>query len=97
MGDDHVGNEAKFYIDGRWVDPVEPGDTISVVDPATEEEVARVAKASEADVEAAVQAARRAFDSSSLSSRDCLLYTSDAADTLPCGEHGGRRMINNKT
>jgi len=56
-----VGNEAKFYIDGQWVDPVEPNGQIVVVNPATEEEVARVARASTADVDAAVGAARRAF------------------------------------
>jgi aldehyde dehydrogenase (NAD+) len=56
-----VGNEEKFYIDGRWVDPSQPGEFIVVVDPSTEEEIARVARASEADVDAAVEAARRAF------------------------------------
>ena len=60
-GDDHVGNETKLYIDGRWVDPVEPGRWITVVNPATEEEVAQVAAGSEADIDAAVQAAHRAF------------------------------------
>ena len=53
----------QFYIDGHWVDPVEPGETIAVVDPATEEEVARVAAATAADVESAVAAAHRAFES----------------------------------
>ena len=65
-----MGNEAKFYIDGRWVDPLEPGGTITVVNPATEEEVARVAAASEADVEAAIGAAHRAFASYGLTSRE---------------------------
>jgi len=65
-----VGNEAKFYIDGQWVDPVEPNGQIVVVNPATEEEVARVARASTADVDAAVGAARRAFPSYSQASRD---------------------------
>ena len=61
--------ESQFYIDGRWVDPVAPGETISVVDPATEEEVARVAAATAADVESAVAAAHRAFESYGRSSR----------------------------
>ena len=65
-----MGNESKLYIDGRWVDPIEPGRWITVVDPATEEEVGRVAAASEADVDAAVQAAHRAFPSYSQSSRE---------------------------
>ncbi len=61
---------SRFYIDGRWVEPVHPGEDIAVVDPATEEEVARVAAASPADVEAAVQAAHRAFDGFSRTTRD---------------------------
>ena len=56
-----VGNEVRFYIDGRWIEAAHPGDEIVVVDPATEEEVARVAAASPAAVDAAVQAAHRAF------------------------------------
>ncbi len=52
---------SRFYIDGQWVEPVHPGDEIVVVNPATEEEAARVAAASSADVESAVQAAHRAF------------------------------------
>ncbi len=52
-----MGHESQFYIDGRWVDPVEPGRWISVINPATEEEVARVAAGTEADIDAAVAAA----------------------------------------
>jgi aldehyde dehydrogenase (NAD+) len=64
-----VGHEASFYIDGRWVDPVEPGRWITVVDPATEEEVAQVAAGSEADIDSAVSAAHCAFESFSRTSR----------------------------
>jgi len=56
-----VADASKFFIDGEWVDPVHPGGEIVVVDPATEQEVARVAAASPADVESAVGAAHRAF------------------------------------
>jgi aldehyde dehydrogenase (NAD+) len=50
-----------LYIDGRWVDP-ESGryDDIS---PATEAAIAKAPDASLADVDAAISAARRAFDS----------------------------------
>ncbi len=61
---------SRFYIDGQWVDPVHPGDEIVVVNPATEEEAARVAAASSADVDSAVQAAHRAFASYSQTSRE---------------------------
>ena len=65
-----MGNESRFYIDGRWVEPVQPGDEIVVVDPATEEKVARVAAASAADVESAVQAAHRAFGTYAQTTRE---------------------------
>ncbi|MBN1629187.1 MAG: aldehyde dehydrogenase family protein [Thermoleophilia bacterium] len=65
-----MGHEAQFYINGRWVDPVEPDRWISVIDPATEEEVAQVASGSEADIDAAVSAARAAFDSYSRTTRE---------------------------
>jgi len=65
-----VTDGSRFYIDGEWVEPVHPGDEIVVVNPATEEEAARVAAASAADVESAVQAAHRAFESYSQTSRE---------------------------
>lgn len=51
----------RLYIDGKWVPPAEPG-LIDVIDPATEEVLASVPNGSPADVDAAVDAARRAFD-----------------------------------
>ena len=51
----------KFYIDGRWVDPATPR-TWDVTDPSTEETVAQISMGSAADVDAAVKAARRAFE-----------------------------------
>jgi aldehyde dehydrogenase (NAD+) len=64
-----VGHETQFYIDGRWVDPIDPGRWLSVIDPATEEEVAQVASGSEADIDSAVSAAHCAFESFSRTSR----------------------------
>jgi aldehyde dehydrogenase (NAD+) len=64
-----VGHESQFYIDGRWVDPVEPGRWLGVVNPATEEEVAQIAEGSEADIDSAVSAAKNAFDTYSRTSR----------------------------
>ena len=61
---------SRFYIDGQWVEPDHPGDEIAVIDPATEQEVARIAAASADDVEAAVQAAHRAFESYSQTTRE---------------------------
>uniref|UniRef100_A0A383WQ86 Aldehyde dehydrogenase domain-containing protein n=1 Tax=Tetradesmus obliquus TaxID=3088 RepID=A0A383WQ86_TETOB len=51
----------KLLIDGAWVD-AQSGKTMPVVDPRTEEVVLRVAEGDKADVDAAVAAARKAFD-----------------------------------
>jgi len=51
----------QHLIDGRWVAP-STGKTFPVLDPSTEEVIARVADGSPADVDLAVAAARRAFD-----------------------------------
>jgi betaine-aldehyde dehydrogenase len=52
---------SKLYIDGSWRTP-EKGGELDVVNPATEETIHRVAAATAEDVDAAVKAARRAFD-----------------------------------
>jgi betaine-aldehyde dehydrogenase len=51
----------RLYIDGGWAAPRDAG-TLDVISPVTENVVGRVPLASEADVDAAVGAARRAFD-----------------------------------
>ncbi|WP_417408918.1 aldehyde dehydrogenase family protein [Hoeflea sp.] len=51
---------AKFYIDGMWVDPVNPA-WMDLVDPGTEEIHGRLALGGREDVNRAVIAARRAF------------------------------------
>ncbi len=59
----------QFYIDGKWVDPVEPR-TLDVINPATEEVCGRISLGSAADVDAAVAAASRAFETYSVSTRE---------------------------
>ncbi len=51
----------QMYIAGRWTDAAS-GETYDVVDPASEEVIARVPKAGVVDAEEAVRAARDAFD-----------------------------------
>ncbi|MFH5821873.1 aldehyde dehydrogenase [Georgenia sp. AZ-5] len=51
----------KLMIGGRWVEPA-TDSVIKVVSPITEEVIATVPEAREADVDAAVAAARKAFD-----------------------------------
>jgi betaine-aldehyde dehydrogenase len=50
------------YINGEWVGNAD-GKTFSVIEPATELEMARVLEAGSVDVDLAVRAARAAFDS----------------------------------
>ena len=59
----------QFYIDGQWVDPVEPR-TLDVVNPATEEIYGRISLGSAADVDKAVAAASRALESFSRTTRE---------------------------
>ncbi len=51
----------QFYIGGEWVDP-STKDTIDVIDSSTEEVIGRVPMGGAADVDAAVAAAKSAFD-----------------------------------
>src|SRR5210317_924767 len=59
----------QFYIDGQWVDPVEPR-TMDVINPATEEVYGRISLGSSADVDIAVAAAGRAFAAYSQTTRE---------------------------
>ncbi len=54
-------DDTRFYIDGAWVERGE-APRIAVVNPATEEAIGQIAAGSAADVDLAVAAARRAFD-----------------------------------
>jgi aldehyde dehydrogenase (NAD+) len=58
-----------FYIDGRWVAPVE-SRTFDVINPATEDVYGRISLGSAADVDRAVAAAKRAFETFSQTSRE---------------------------
>ena len=62
-------NALKFYINGAWVDPVEP-HTVDVINPATEAVLGQVSLGSAGDVDHAVAAARAAFATYSKTSRE---------------------------
>jgi aldehyde dehydrogenase (NAD+) len=62
-------HRTQFYIDGAWVDPVSP-KTRSVINPATEQPLYDIALGSAADVDKAVAAARRAFETFSQTTRE---------------------------
>lgn len=51
----------KHYINGRWLTP-DSSDTIAVINPATQEVITHVAAGNATDIDAAVGAARMAFD-----------------------------------
>src|SRR5258707_2593072 len=63
-----VEHARQFYIGGTWVAPL-TSETIDVINPATEEAITSIAMGSEQDVDAAVAAARSAFETFSLTSR----------------------------
>ncbi len=60
-------NCLKFYIDGRWVDPT-GSRKFDVIDPTTEQRTGQVSMGEQEDVDRAVAAARKAFESYSHSS-----------------------------
>ncbi|MDH3733810.1 MAG: aldehyde dehydrogenase family protein [Gemmatimonadota bacterium] len=62
-------NALKFYIDGEWVEP-STDDTLGVINPATEEAIGMIAMGQPEDVDRAVAAARRAFESYSTTTRE---------------------------
>ena len=64
-----IEDRRKFYIDGSWVEPLQPND-YEVLNPATEEAIATISLGSVADIDRAVSAARRAFESWSGSSKN---------------------------
>src|SRR5882672_10968609 len=61
--------QTKLLIDGKWRDSVS-GKTFATINPATEEVIAEVAEGDVADIDLAVKAARKAFDSGSWGKMD---------------------------
>ncbi|RYE89462.1 MAG: aldehyde dehydrogenase family protein, partial [Myxococcales bacterium] len=62
-GSEHIKLRDRYelFIDGRWQEPAD-GKHFDTINPATEAKLTEVAEAGEADVDRAVQAARRAYD-----------------------------------
>jgi acyl-CoA reductase-like NAD-dependent aldehyde dehydrogenase len=57
-----LGRKHRMLVDGKWVE-ARSGETFPVEDPATQEIVGQVPAGDKADIDQAVAAARRAFDS----------------------------------
>ncbi len=82
------GTQARIFVNGEWLEAT-GGDTTQVLNPATEEVIAEVPRATEADADRAVEAAAAAFDEWSLTTpgeRSAMLHKladameSDAAE-----------------
>ncbi|MBP7450169.1 MAG: aldehyde dehydrogenase family protein, partial [Flavobacteriales bacterium] len=54
-------SEYDLFIGGKWVKP-KSGNYFDTINPANEQKIARIAEANAADVDAAVKAARKAYD-----------------------------------
>jgi aldehyde dehydrogenase (NAD+) len=63
-----MNNNAKFYIDGAWVNPT-VAKPFGLISPATEEVIGEISMGSSADIDRAVVAAKAAFPKFSLTSR----------------------------
>jgi aldehyde dehydrogenase (NAD+) len=63
-----MAHELQFYIDGAWVDPV-VAHPLDVINPSNEDAFAKISLGSTEDVNKAVAAAKRAFQSFGFSSR----------------------------
>jgi aldehyde dehydrogenase (NAD+) len=64
-----MDNSEKFYINGQWVEP-STGNRLTVINPATEEVTGTIALGAQADVDAAVAAAKAAFPAFSQTTRE---------------------------
>ena len=53
--------QTECFIGGQWT-PAQSGNTFETINPATEEVIAQVAEGDAEDIDAAVRAARQAFD-----------------------------------
>jgi aldehyde dehydrogenase (NAD+) len=68
QGAEAMSHNMQFYIDGAWVDPV-VAHPFDVVDPSNEDAFAQISLGSKADVDKAVAAAKRAFQTFGFSER----------------------------
>ena len=85
-------DEYKLFIDGEFVDAAD-GKTFETIDPGTGLPFATIAKAGTADAEAAIEAAKRAFDSgvwSGKSMEERVAILQDFADQI---SQQGVRMV----
>ena len=63
-----MANSKQFYINGKWVDPID-GKDFDVINPSNEEVCATISLGGKADAEAAIAAAKEAFKTWAWSTR----------------------------
>jgi len=60
LEEDRMEHERQHYVNGSWVDPLQP-TLLDVVDPSTEEAFTQIAVGGPRDADRAVAAAKAAF------------------------------------
>jgi aldehyde dehydrogenase (NAD+) len=80
-----VLEKREFYINGGWVSPAQ-GNDLNVIDPSNEEPCAVISLGGQADTDAAVAAAREAFNAwSQTSKEERLALLEKLAESMPRG------------
>lgn len=64
-----MSNNQKFYINGEWVEPLS-GETLEVINPATEGAIGTIAMGNAEDINRAVAAAKDAFETFSTTTKE---------------------------
>ena len=85
-----VDHAQQFYINGQWVAPL-TSDTLAVINPATEQPIESIAMGGADDVDAAVAAAKAAFATFSLTSKDERLALLDSIIGVYAGRMEDRK------
>ena len=62
-------NNLKFYINGKWVEPISK-DILDVINPANEEIITQISLGNKEDLDLAVNSAKDSFDTWSITSVD---------------------------
>ena len=62
-------DKKKFYINGEWVDPINK-QSLDVIDPSTEKSCATISLGGKEDVNKAVNAAKKAYETWGFSSKE---------------------------
>ena len=62
-------DKKNYYIDGKWVSPIEPRN-YTVIDPSNEDPCAEISLGGKKDIDKAVSAAKKAFETWAFTTKD---------------------------